>query len=1594
MPFVQRVIEPKYLSRTSLFDADGKPLVDDGELEAVTNNTLSNALRQLASLVLVANDIFNDLGGQLKGITERSQRLGAKLSNVEKKVADFDPKKVAVPESDIASFALLKDHFAAKHDYDTNLFAPSTRPDAVRALYEAAAKTPIHLMRQMDRWRRDGHRSSRFFMCTPVLGAKRRKIRNRVDIDIETRMPAVIEDLRRWTSTEALGDVTVAADGPRMLSTTTVLDGDLTDGTMVSDDEAIDHKLPSPEEQLQVVALKFPAEIVAVDITGKSFDRMSGQRRSLLHGDLEKDNEDGSTIRRRTRNRKPRNRRRNTLAGTDQKEIRDALITGGEEQTSAAPAEEQEQAVIVSRSKSSDLLRSSKKESPECKKSHFNSIKEWGKNRLKMIGSSGSKSNDGGNKSSNDLEDVNIYETVTVRRKRSVDKERKTLHERKPSCSSSEKSSINIPINTPLTAAMNIASVRLRDSSAQRRLRRSGENKDEPHSSSGNWSASSESGRASIGSEITTATTQPKSTPSATTSNNSLSQHAPSSVCSRRRFNNTSTSTSEGTLTPDIIHDLHEDGETSSVYSCDTEGYYTSFHMDSGLKTLKEEDSPATPLHSTTAFSNSSSNNTVLSAENEYELFGKGSTSTTTSSAGTVCTTLRASESSRSLIIGPAVPERKSSLSKLSGKDNSPESSLERDYSSDKTGTVKRSPANNNNKATVVAVIHKQTNGDVSPDSGHNTSSSPIESISSPNGMRSGSEFEFSESSDMEGADRIERIRVKTTINSSRIPSMCVITPSQSDDESVKSQDVTLMNNNLDCLGSKNDTKTKLNLPIKPCENNNNNLTVQLINVNPQTGYATIETQVTEVKKSAQYRAPSPSGGSVTIKEKSPVQLQPIIKATLLPLNNMFGKLKLNFSNLGSRRESKSPVKNADQVDAGDYVTIADVKNNNEKVIYANDVVNRNLKTVLSGKIRETEYISLNELPCNDPENNLQSSSSADSLERKRKGARVTLNAEGKVVYSSDSLKRRKGAHTTFEPGPCVKPSPPVQSPLLGHRTPKTIRPVPDSKGHRSGAPPMVDESRPLSPQLGKVVIKASSGTSEIVRMPPSTIVCPRPMSPKPNNSARGAYVHMQEPRGVSSVAAPDEGRALSPSNRQPSRYPPMPPEYGYDPNALSKDFERNCTTSAGMMRRGATNYSTMPARKPQYEHPDRSVTPDIMRGLGVKQLGTNSMDRKYTRRQIFNDREPLHQNLGIPVQMPQVHATHSPMRYNHHQTDVSFKISPIDPRIAPGGFHSSTPSKGPELRAAANLDHILLSPKKSTMSTDELYAVIHKSKKRMNIQPEEDRGSPNLSNSSLSPVSSENSLTSKVVKPETGYLDKSKSRLSWSPNNGEYMDFNTNIDQVPLESRSRQSWACSDKKESSTSRLDFKKLLLQHGKTKLPAKKLSAVEQLQLSKQQVQPKATSASTHEVSILDLSQSPRNMRNRKYQTPNSPEKSRPTAKILSPRSQWRFPNPRSDVLSSTILEDCHEDESPNSSGERRQSSLHSSSVRRQTPEIRKQQPPEIRKEIQETGIRKQMPETTMTASQRLQAQRARFFNQTPNTRVVPQADNKPTLETSF
>ncbi|KAJ1521182.1 hypothetical protein ONE63_002872 [Megalurothrips usitatus] len=1144
-------------------------------------------------------------------------------------------------EGDLSVFAALpRDrHFRPAREPTKCLFSAESRPRALQQLYAAAGRAALgaEALDQLDRLRRDGARSSALFLCTPVLGrARHQRLRSKVvDIDIETRKPASILELRKWTSTEALGDMTVHPDCTvRILGTT--VDGEVVDGPSAGDDAegrsgscrlgestlrhdltGTDHLLPTTEEQVKAIADRFPPQMVRMDVTGRSFQRMTRHRRSLIYpagaaggGGGGGGGGGAADEARRPRPRRQRSRRRNTIAGTDQKEIEEALH--GDRPSTVSTLATVDDIILSSSTMLNDNPKSSKEVSADFRKWAFNSLKRWGRSRFRAISSINSSTStnivSGELHAADPVDDINVYETVAGKRRVGAG---------------------TIPISAGLSGPISLA-VKLREGSlGQRRLKITDE---PPHSSSGNWSASSESGRASV---------------------NSDSSHQPkSSTCSsilphRRRFINTSTSssvTSEGTLTPeDMAAVPFDDGETSSVYSCDTEGYYTSFHMDSGLKTLKEEEVgtglslPPTPMHSTSALSNCSSGRgsaslAQLTAESEYELFGKGSTSTTASSAGTVCTTLLADHSkscdnsigsNRSLSKGPAVPERKSSLAVPCLAEECPPCS------------------------TVVALIHntnqglspRSSSGD-SPDSGRNTSSSPIESVSCQQNDETdafisplpsiASEMEFSECSDFEGTDRIERIRVKTTINTSRIPSMCAITPPQSDDETNARQSVAVNYSTVQKKSERapeplpnhitEDTNRNDNYSyraIHMTDNNANNAAVDsncnarsttpvasasltsIIHVDKKSGYATVhalDNARRENNNNQKVRPPSPSGGTLFINPAieeveqtgQPLHQQPLIKDALIPFTNMLSKFR-KASNIGRKLPAESLTGNhqtkcdfnsdtQENDESGEYVTITDVRNNNKPNVLAQCTPQRSeasepARESSADRTWETlEYVSLNELPISNSTELqpavLSGSSNESSLERrKRQGARVTLDSEGKVVYSSDSLRRRKGAHTTFAPGQYVKdPSAsPSPSPVANHRMPKAvIRPVhsqtsstfshdPQKKSPVKSVTSQVNNNRGMNVAShqsipsnisnncrngntlqktasslqsqdsmnlkNKVIIRAgiSSPTKDLVRssLQPTT----RPMPPRTAPVGRGAYVHVR-PSDVPSIKA------------------------------------------------------------------------------------------------------------------------------------------------------------------------------------------------------------------------------------------------------------------------------------------------------------------------------------------------------------------------------------------------------------------------------------------------------------------------------------------
>lgn len=504
---------------------------------------------------------------------------------------------------------------------------------------------------------------------------------------------------------------------------------------------------------------------------------------------------------------------------------------------------------------------------------------------------------------------------------------------------------------------------------------------------------------------------------------------------------------------------------------------------------------------------------------------------------------------------------------------------------------------------------------------------------------------------------------------------------------------------------------------------------------------------------------------------------------------------------------------------------------------------------------------------------------------------------------------------------------------------------------------------------------------------------------------------------------------------------------YNYHPNAMEyHDNRYDYPRQDFAMQRRSAMYSTLPTRRPPrpYQQETEAETyrryspqPYHQQPPSFDRYGYNSLPRTPIPNQIPRQ-PPADCNYSPQNKLPNFIQNQVPLNntntfVNFHSstpkkdlTDIiskvpmgisnffspikntqpvvnesTLKISPIEPCNS-GKFHSSTPQRKP-INSAVNLSNKLLSPKKSTMSNEELYAVIHRSKKKLNIKTDFSGGSPSPPVETSSPKNHER-------QPETGYLGKPQSRSSWSPNSDD-----KNIDS--LKAGSRQSWACNDRLGAkTTSRLDFKKLLLQQN-SKTPSvlsagRKLSAVEQLRLAKDQVsfkKPASTCTSQSPLQIADLSASPRSLTHKKFlngpsELPISPEKQqRPQPKIMSPRSAWRFTNPRSDVLSSTILEDCREDETSNGSNELNNSPrnhLNQNSVANSNAvSDASKQNFLSNKFLQNDKINKvDSNGGQMTRSQYIQARREAYFNSSPSSTGNVNPNNvcasPPTLETAL
>lgn len=153
MPLPKRVIEPVYVTRGTL--PEDYPL--PSELEAVTNGTLANTVRQLSSLSRHAEDMFGELARDAQQLYDRSNSLQARIDRLAIKVTQLDSTVEEVSLQDIH----MRKAFKSSVVFDQQIFSRETMPTAMLETYIVCDKPPP--LDKLNCYRDDGKDGLKFY---------------------------------------------------------------------------------------------------------------------------------------------------------------------------------------------------------------------------------------------------------------------------------------------------------------------------------------------------------------------------------------------------------------------------------------------------------------------------------------------------------------------------------------------------------------------------------------------------------------------------------------------------------------------------------------------------------------------------------------------------------------------------------------------------------------------------------------------------------------------------------------------------------------------------------------------------------------------------------------------------------------------------------------------------------------------------------------------------------------------------------------------------------------------------------------------------------------------------------------------------------------------------------------------------------------------------------------------------------------------------------------------------------------------------------------------------------------------------------------
>ncbi|XP_019807022.2 NHS-like protein 1 isoform X3 [Tursiops truncatus] len=169
MPFHQRTVEPTRLRQPEAAGAAGAPLFRS--LEQVSSHALVCLLEQLADLSRCAGDIFGELEGQAAALGRRTAALYRRLDALHAATARLDHRRVKIPVSNLDEESRWTVHYTAPWHQQENVFLPTTRPPCVEDLHRQAKLNLKSVLRECDKLRQDGYRSSQYYSQGPTFAA-------------------------------------------------------------------------------------------------------------------------------------------------------------------------------------------------------------------------------------------------------------------------------------------------------------------------------------------------------------------------------------------------------------------------------------------------------------------------------------------------------------------------------------------------------------------------------------------------------------------------------------------------------------------------------------------------------------------------------------------------------------------------------------------------------------------------------------------------------------------------------------------------------------------------------------------------------------------------------------------------------------------------------------------------------------------------------------------------------------------------------------------------------------------------------------------------------------------------------------------------------------------------------------------------------------------------------------------------------------------------------------------------------------------------------------------------------------------------------